>query len=61
MRNLITANDMPFLCRERSPGPGHGPATVFIKANNVITIHRYCVRLNYRLIIRLIFVVIIRP
>lgn len=43
------------------PGPGHGPATVFIKANNVITIHRYCVRLNYRLIIRLIFVGIIRP
>lgn len=61
MRNLITTNDMPFLCREKSPGPGHGLATVFIKANDVITIHRYCVWLNYGLIIRLIFVGVIRP
>lgn len=61
VRNLITTNDMPFLCWEKSPGPGHGRASVFIKANNVITIHRYHVWLNYRLIIRLIFVGIIRP
>lgn len=51
VRNLIThTNDMPFLCWEPKPWAWTSLcqpplATVFIKANNVITIHRYCVGL----------------